>query len=80
MNIPTNLGNLEPQQIMDVLMYSSYRAQRDCGMDADVAAKLLKVDGDLYESRYQYERNPPDPDIRMGRYDPRDNFIFPGHS
>ncbi len=56
--IETNVGAMEPEQIVDYLNYCSYRAQRDIhGMSAENAKKLWPQTGEAMEQRYQRELN-----------------------
>lgn len=55
--IPTSLGVLTPEQVVDQLIYSSFAANRDEGMTPEGYASMFRnFPIDAYEARYQSER------------------------
>jgi len=53
--IPTNHGNLTVPQIMDELMYSSYRANRGYGCSHEGLVRI-GVGNEAMKGRYELER------------------------
>ena len=54
--IPTSLGVLTPEQVVDQLIYSSFAANRDEGMTPEAYASMFRnFPMEAYEARYQSE-------------------------
>jgi len=53
--LPTNHGNLSIPQIMDYLMWSSYKANRDEGCSHEGLVRI-GVGNEAMKERYQLER------------------------
>lgn len=53
--LPTNIGTVTPEHIVDELIYQSFAAQRSYGMSAEAFGRLLHIDPTAYEARYQSE-------------------------
>lgn len=53
--IPTNHGNLTVPEIMDCLMYSSYRTNRDLGCSHDGLVGI-GIGNDAMKERYEREK------------------------
>lgn len=54
--ISTNHGLMEPETIISELTYSTYRFNRDAGMNAEALGHLFPATGAAMEERYRREQ------------------------